>query len=391
MFLSRVRLVVAAALTLSIGVGLSAGPATGPAEPPAAVLRPDPKEKPAAPDLAGVWAAEVVSPDGKTRRDMVMRFVDGKHLVWSVTQSAPGVRVTTTARYSYRLADGELTLHILERYNGGEKLPPRKEDRAPRVYTLTWGGKDAFSIRDKADPTAPAIDFRREPGGVEKVLLGGWHGTASCQGDVTFRADGTYSWIHFGPGDATVAGSWAIRWDALPPTLVMTPTASTDKDYIVLKAEVKVLRLDDKSLVYEQNGHKVEFTREPEGEPKKERDVELIRGRWTVVKDEYSIGEKWVEAEVPADFGLMVTAESATVTRRKTSLGVALTLHPATKEISLVRAQGGIDKLERGVYRLNEDSLTICVIGGGLLPADAASKAATLRLYHLIRVVEPKK
>lgn len=163
MFLTRVRLAVVALLTVGIGVGLSAR-ATGPEKPPAAVLRPDPKEKPVAPDLAGVWVAEVVSPDGKTRREMTMRFVDGKHLVWSITQSAPGARVTTTARYEYRLAGGELTLPVLERYNGGEKLPPRKDDQIRRVYPLKWGGKDAFSIRDTADPTS-VVDFRRENAG----------------------------------------------------------------------------------------------------------------------------------------------------------------------------------------------------------------------------------
>src|SRR5262249_18811893 len=44
--------------------------------------------------------------------------------------------------------------------------------------------------------------------GLLAKLHGFWNGGRDCQGDVTFKADGTYSWIHFGPGAATVAGKW---------------------------------------------------------------------------------------------------------------------------------------------------------------------------------------
>ena len=43
-----------------------------------------------------IWVGKQVSPNGDTVREHVLRFVDGKHLVWSVTQSAPWVRVTST-------------------------------------------------------------------------------------------------------------------------------------------------------------------------------------------------------------------------------------------------------------------------------------------------------
>jgi hypothetical protein len=154
---------------------------------------------------------------------------------------------------------------------------------------------------------------------------------------------------------------------------------------------VKVLQLDGKTLVYEQNGYKVEFTREARRKPKENRDAKLISGRWKVAKDEYRNGEKWVEADVPSDFEFEFTADGVTVTRQKNSLAFAQTLNTAMREISLVRAQGGADKLERGIYRVGDDWLAICIVGGRLLPADAASKEATLRLYHLKRVVEPKK
>src|SRR5207244_3408799 len=100
---------------------------------------------------------------------------------------------------------------------------------------------------------------------------------------------GTYSWIDFGPGAATVVGKWSMRWDALPPTLVMTSTASTDKDYIGMASKVKVLQLDGKTLTgaEEATGRELEFTREPRREPKKQQDARRIQGRWKVVKDEY--------------------------------------------------------------------------------------------------------
>ena len=214
---------------------------------------------------------------------------------------------------------------------------------------------------------------------------------AGLPGDVTFNEDGTYSWVHYGPGDATVEGKWSIRWDALPPTLVMTATVSTDKDYIGVTAEVKVLQLDGKTLVYEQNGHKVEFTREPRREPKNPQDAKVIQGRWKVVKDEYLAEKKWVDAEVPTDFAFVFSADDLTVTRQKTSLICTLKMNPDERTMNLVRAAGGVDTLERCLYRPNQDRLTICVVGGQLLPADAASEAATIRLYHLERVVEPKK
>jgi hypothetical protein len=52
------------------------------------------------------------------------------------------------------------------------------------------------------------------------------------------------------------------------------------------------------------------------------------------------------------------------------------------REISLTRTEGGVEKAERGIYRVNEDRPSICITGGDLL----APKPATLRIYHLRRV-----
>lgn len=315
-------------------------------------------------------------------------------------------------RVTLDLRDGAYVMERRALALGSAKLP-----HVETVSTGTWDFKDdrvglkeeryvtdgqvaavrekseAFTRKGKGLVGDKGTELVRADGaaGLATKLQGEWVGGGACQGDVTFKADGTYSWLHYGPGDATVVGTWSLRWDALPPTLVLTSTASNDKDYIGTTAEVKVLRLDGKTLVYEQNRHKVEFTREAKREPKENRDAKLMSGRWKVAKDEYRVGEKWVEAKVPPDFEFVFTADGATVTREKNSTAFAVTLNPGSREISLARAQGGIDKLERGVYRVGDEWLAVCIVGGHLLPADDASKDATLRLYHLKRVIEPKK
>ena len=56
---------------------------------------------------------------------------------------------------------------------------------------------------------------------MEKRLLGTWNGPA-CGGDYTFNADGTFDVQNFTPGRNRLTGTWFVRWDALPPTLVVT-------------------------------------------------------------------------------------------------------------------------------------------------------------------------
>jgi hypothetical protein len=300
--------------------------------------------------------------------------------VIQLARGALGMTTSSTKLIAAAVMVAALAAGVLAAYRDGPRVP------------ASPGGSpsDRTGVLPGRQPPEPPGNGTA---GLEAKLRGFWKGGRDCQGDVTFKADGTYSWIHFGPGSATVAGKWSMRWDALPPTLVMTSTASTDKDYIGVATEVKVLRLDGKTLTgaEEAIGRELEFTREPRREPKKQQDARLIQGRWKVVKDEYRNGTKWVEADVPPDFAFAFSAEGVTITRGKTSLGFRLTLMPDEKVMKLVRAEGGIDQRKCSIYRLQENRLTIGVVGGHLLPADVASKAATLRLYHLERVGAPKK
>jgi hypothetical protein len=89
-------------------------------------------------------------------------------------------------------------------------------------------------------------------------LLGAWRGP-DCGGDYTFNADGTYELRHFTPGNNTLTGAWSIRWDALPPTLVLVCKTFDFKiiapdraeyEYLGKPLELKLVELSGDALVY---------------------------------------------------------------------------------------------------------------------------------------------
>jgi hypothetical protein len=91
---------------------------------------------------------------------------------------------------------------------------------------------------------------------LEKKMVGAWKGRG-CDGNFLFRADGTYELTQYGPAPYDTAGTWKVRWDALPPTLVLTCKKSEDPDEVGKTLEVKLIKLDAKSLAIKyaiQNG-----------------------------------------------------------------------------------------------------------------------------------------
>jgi hypothetical protein len=97
---------------------------------------------------------------------------------------------------------------------------------------------------------------------LEKKLHGGWKG-GSCDGDFTFNPDGTFDLRHFSPGNNTLTGTWSLRWDALPPKLVLMCKTSDFKkkdpsrpeyEYLGKPLELKLIRLDDDALAYQYPG-----------------------------------------------------------------------------------------------------------------------------------------
>ena len=121
--------------------------------------------------------------------------------------------------------------------------------------------------------TAQTADKPKEaPVDLERMLHGEWKGGA-CVGDYTFNSDGTFELQHFTPGNNTLAGTWSLRWDALPPTLVLTCKTSdfTKKDpsrqeyeYLGKALEVKLTQLNDEDLAYQYpDGHTKRYERVP--------------------------------------------------------------------------------------------------------------------------------
>jgi hypothetical protein len=97
----------------------------------------------------------------------------------------------------------------------------------------------------------------KEPAALEKKMLGAWKGQTGCDGVFLFRADGTYALTGYGPAPYDSAGTWKVRWDALPPTLVLTCKTSEIPDEVGKTTEVRLIKLDDRRLAIEyanQNG-----------------------------------------------------------------------------------------------------------------------------------------
>lgn len=64
----------------------------------------------------------------------------------------------------------------------------------------------AIERSDKKDQAAT------QPATLEQKLVGHWRGEP-CQGDYTFKPDGTYELRNFTPGGNTLTGTWSIRND----------------------------------------------------------------------------------------------------------------------------------------------------------------------------------
>ncbi len=112
--------------------------------------------------------------------------------------------------------------------------------------TICFGG----DRKPPADftPNAPAARLCRLCR-VEATLYGEWTSEQDCVGGLTVRADGTFGRTRYGPGGASLTGTWTVKWDALPPVLVLTCQTSTDKDYAGQVWEAKLTRLDAETLV----------------------------------------------------------------------------------------------------------------------------------------------
>ena len=90
---------------------------------------------------------------------------------------------------------------------------------------------------------------------LETKLHGDWKG-GPCDGEFRLKPDGTFERRHFSPGNYNATGTWKVRWDALPPTLVLSCRTSDDPDAVGKISEVKLIQLDDKVLAYQYPGQR---------------------------------------------------------------------------------------------------------------------------------------
>ena len=104
-----------------------------------------------------------------------------------------------------------------------------------------------------ATAAPPAGRAAGAPVALERKLWGTWRG-GPCMGDLTLRANGTFERRHYTPANRTRSGTWAVRWDALPPTLVLTCTDADWAGEIGTVREVKVVQLDASALSYQWPG-----------------------------------------------------------------------------------------------------------------------------------------
>jgi hypothetical protein len=117
---------------------------------------------------------------------------------------------------------------------------------------------------------------------LEKKLLGTWF-CGPCVGDYTFSADGTYEFKNYTPGDNTLTGTWSLRWEALPPTLVLICKTSDFKkrapaqpeyEYFGKALELQVLELNGDHFAFRfPKDKKAEFPND-NGERRYERRAE---------------------------------------------------------------------------------------------------------------------
>jgi hypothetical protein len=85
----------------------------------------------------------------------------------------------------------------------------------------------------------------KELAALEKKMFGVWQG-GGCDGRLVLSANGRYKLIGYGPVNSDFEGMWKVRWDALPPTLVLIHMPDKGRT-----TKVKLIKLDDKSLTIE--------------------------------------------------------------------------------------------------------------------------------------------
>jgi hypothetical protein len=139
----------------------------------------------------------------------------------------------------------------------------------------------ATTARAQNVPVSQSVGVARgaELAALEQKLIGAWKG-GPCVGDYTFNPDGTFELTHFTPGNNILTGTWFVRWDELPPTLVVTCKTSDFKKrapswpeykYLDKPRELKLLELNSDTFTCRFSNGKEDLLPNDDGERRYKR------------------------------------------------------------------------------------------------------------------------
>jgi hypothetical protein len=165
---------------------------------------------------------------------------------------------------------------------------------------------------------------------LEKKLHGDWVGHGACAGEITFRPDGTYEDRHVGPSGYNSAGNWDIRWDALPPTLVLSPKTSDTPGGLGKRCPMKILELD-KGLVVDCGSKKIIRYERPEIE--EARAIEISKAH-VASRENWSDRALYEAKRVERGWSILVWREPKTPGGHR-----MITLRPNGRLIDYVRGR----------------------------------------------------
>jgi hypothetical protein len=98
----------------------------------------------------------------------------------------------------------------------------------------------ALAAAGSAAPVpADRVKAEKERVALEAKLHGLW-GAGPCEGQLTFRPDGTYDWKFRGPDGVTDSGTWMVRPDPAAPALVLACQKSDESDRAGKTVELKL-------------------------------------------------------------------------------------------------------------------------------------------------------
>jgi len=103
----------------------------------------------------------------------------------------------------------------------------------------------------------------KELAALNQKIVGEWKGRIGCDGRLVVRADGTYEWTGYGPAANDSGGTWKVRWDTEPATLVLTCKTSEITEEVGKVTTMKLVKLTDTTLAFDRPSRDLgHYTRE---------------------------------------------------------------------------------------------------------------------------------